>query len=156
MMPTPFHTTRGKPQQMSWKHLKDGKIYDFELILPFRSIMQEVSKEGAYMIVAAEAKEDQELHVMSMNKDQKVVLNIAATTFSRAWEAVSKSIIDTITEADNIRLKFKKDSNRSITILDVERMKPSPNHDLFAKKVYDNPNQYRKSKVVNVRKVQEL
>lgn len=156
-IPNPFISARDKPQFVSWKFFIDKEIYHLEFILPFKAIIEEF-REGGYMNIAAEVKEDHNLNVSMIQKDNLIVMNIPVKTFERAWMCVNRSFREQFTADDNLRIKFFKSSKQDIRIKEIERLKPCNGQKEFAEDFYNQPDLYDKhpERPVKVRRTEEL
>lgn len=149
MIENPFIANLNTPQEVSWKHFisaqdkkenprKSKLEYHLEFILPFRCIIEELGREGAYMVLCAEVRANQELFVSEVQQGQMIVISIPVRTFTRAWLGINRTFREQFTEEDNFRIKFVKDSRKAMTIKEIERLKPSEEQITFAKKIYGN------------------
>jgi len=141
-IPNLFKVIKDKPQHISWQHLKLNLVYDFELILPFKSIVQEINNKGGYMIICAEVLDTQETNIHEVNKGQNIIIDFAMKTFGRSWEATSYKFRQKFNDTDNLHIKFIKESRQKIKLLELDIKKPTNEHEDFADKVYNNSEEY--------------
>ena len=137
----PFIRCRDVAQHFSWRHLKPDVDYHLNFLLPVRALVQQVSRDGAYVIIAAEVLEDRPTLNFLFLKGERIVVDFPTRTFERAWVSVAVRQRET-GATDNIRLVFVKRNLKNMHITSVERSKASPVQVAFAESIYNHPEIY--------------
>ena len=144
----PFIVSKDKPQEISSKQFKEGVLYDFELILPFKAILCEYRGNITYLHLCAISNKDEKLSVSEVFKGEKIMIDFPIKTFNRSWLGVNHLFRSQITENDNVRLVFKKKSKESIMIISYEKIEPTHAQKDFAEKNYVEPEKFSPKKTI--------
>ncbi len=138
MIENPFLSTKGKVQHLSCKHFIVSETYHVELIQPLKATVLEIKQkrfeDGAYLMTAVEVIDDHQSNIFELNKGSHVIMDFPVRTFERALIAVSRNVLRDLSDCDNVRIRFRKDSKQSIFIFELERMVPTEEQKLFADK----------------------
>lgn len=122
MITNPFVEGRNLPQFISWKHLKNGETYELELINPGKFLFYEYAN-GGYMIIPTKVLKDGKLSVLEMLKGERVVVSIPIRTFSHSWMMLPRLFRQQFQDGDNLYIKFIKNTQKDLSVLDVARVK---------------------------------
>ena len=157
MIENPFIALQYQAQQVSWKHCPSNTIYQMELILPFRAIVDEAGFRdgGAYVSICAQVLEDRKLNVSEIQAGSFIIINFPIRTFSRAWLCISRTFREQFCADDNLKVTFRKGSKQDISIISYERVVPTDEQKEFAEKNYVVAEPSFKRKLV-VRRSEEL
>lgn len=135
LLVNPFTTVA--VQHTSWGHLKDDTEYHFEFLLPFKAVIKEQGiKQGNYYAFCVEVLETQKSNIVQLTEKELVIVEIPYKTFTREWNSVDGVLRRRLTENDNVRIRFRKNSKASVTFLEYERLVATPEHIEFANKHY--------------------
>ena len=138
----PFSNGLNAPQYVRWQDFQENTPYHFELILPLKAVVQAWKNKGAYLVVAAISLSPAPTMNSEIVPNTKFLINFPVRTLERAYLAISTTFRKSMTDTDNLVLKFSKPSKESLLIKHYERLASTPEQQLFANEQYSTIKQY--------------
>lgn len=138
----PLVAAMNRPQQTSWKHMKEKTTYHLRLIDPMNCLLQESIFNGKYLTIAAEVLKDSPLTVLKMIKGERIVVDLPMRCFMRSWYMTNGLFRQNFKVGDSVDLVFHKGSKKDLSFVRIERVEPTPEQSEFARSIYSNGEAY--------------